>query len=170
MLLDLIALDHSSKVWIYQAKNFISEEIIDDVRSDIHDFLEQWASHNNRLYTYGNVFHYRFIVLFVDERYAGASGCSIDSSVRFIKTLEEKYDMQLFDRMDVCYMEKLKDEEGEDISKIHTVHLHELKLAYAENTINDQTFVFNNLVKTKGEFLSQWVTPFSESWHKKFVV
>lgn len=169
MILDLIALDHSSKVWVYQAKDALTDEQTEGIREDLYAFLQQWTSHNNRLFTYGNVFHYQFIAIFVDERYAGASGCSIDKSVHFIEALEQKYNISLMERTQVAFMEKEIDEDGEDISKIYTIELNDLGKAYHDGVIHDQTFVFDNLVKTKGDFLQRWVLPFGESWQKKFV-
>ncbi len=169
MILDLIALDNSSKVWVYQAKERLTDDQIESVRLDLYHFLDQWTSHNARLYTYGNIFHERFLAIFVDERYAGASGCSIDKSVHFVEELEKKYGIDFFGRQDVAYMEKQEDEEGEDVSKIHIVHLYDLATAYNNGDINQDTFVFNNLVQTKGDFLQKWVVPLGESWHKRYL-
>jgi hypothetical protein len=169
MILDLIALDNSSKVWIYQSSTLLTDEQIDGIRQDLWIFLNQWTSHNERLYTYGNVFHERFIAFFVDERYSGASGCSIDKSVHFVEQLEKKYGISLFGRTDVAYMVKAEDDEGEDISKIHILTLDTLKQAYNKGTIGDHHFVFDNLVKTKGEFLQKWVVPLKESWHSRYL-
>jgi len=169
MILDLIALDNSSKVWIYQSISLLTDDQVDGIRDDLYTFLENWTSHNARLYTYGNVFHQRFIAVFVDERYAGASGCSIDKSMHFIEELEQKYGLTLTERTEVAYMEKAEDDEGEDVSKIHIIGLHDLKSSVADGELNANTFVFDNLVKTKGEFLQRWVVPLGESWHKRFI-
>ncbi|MBK9257503.1 MAG: hypothetical protein IPM42_18735 [Saprospiraceae bacterium] len=169
MVLDLIALDDSSKVWVYQSKNLIEDKILEEVRQDLYIFLEQWTSHNASLYTYGNIFHHRFLAIFVDERFAGASGCSIDKSVRFIESLESKYNLSLMERTDVAYMIKAEDEYGEDISEVKILPLHELKIANQEGLINANTLVFDNLVKNKKEFLASWIKPIHLSWHKRFI-
>lgn len=160
MILDLIALDNSSKVWIYQADREFSYDELDAIRPELQQFLEDWTSHNNQLMTYGNIFHRRFLAIFVDETLSGASGCSIDASVRYIKSLEQKYNVSLMGRDQLATM---IDEE------IDTIPLNELNQAIADNRITQQTFVFDNLVKTKGDFLKQWIKPLEESWHKRFV-
>lgn len=169
MILDLIALDNSSKVWIYQAKDTLTDEQIEGIRRDLYSFLEHWTSHNARLYTYGNVFHQRFLAIFVDERYAGASGCSIDKSVHFVGMIEHKYGISLMERTDVACMEKKMDEDGEDISDIFVLQLDQLGKSINEGKISKDTFVFDNLVKTKGDFLTGWVKPLQDSWHYRFV-
>ena len=160
MILDLIALDNSAKVWIYQADREFSYDELDEIRPMIFDFLDQWTSHQNMLMTYGNIFHRRFLALFVDESLAGASGCSIDTSVRFVKDLEAKFNVSLMGRDQVAYM---IDEE------ISIIPLIELGASVKDGKLKEDTFVFDNLVKNKDAFLKEWCKPMNESWHKRFM-
>jgi hypothetical protein len=161
MILDLIALSDESRVWIYQAKREFTYEELEGIRDRLFTFLSEWTSHNNTLSTYGNVFHKRFLALFVDESRAHkASGCSIDASVHFIQALENEFGNPLFNRMDYAYMK------GDEI---HTLHHNDLPSAYENGIINDETLFFDNLVKTKGQFLQEWVKPLKESWHFRFI-
>ena len=161
MILDLIALSNESRVWIYQAKREFTYEELDAVRHRLFPFLTEWTSHNQALSTYGNVFHKRFIALFVDESKAHkASGCSIDASVHFMQSLEHEFQNPLFDRMDYAYM---VDEE------IYTIHHNDLAQAYEKGHITDETLFFDNLVKTKGDFLKEWLKPLKDSWHFRFI-
>lgn len=157
MILDLIALDNSSQVWVYQADRLLSYDELDDIREALFPFLDQWTSHQQNLYTYGNVFHRRFIALFVDgSASTGASGCSIDSSVKFITQLGNKLGVDFFDRMSFCYFDNNEE--------IHKVNKASFKKLYQSGQINDQTLVFDHLVKTKGDFLEKWTVPLGESW------
>ncbi|MDF1696480.1 MAG: hypothetical protein P1U56_11630 [Saprospiraceae bacterium] len=158
--MDLIALDNSSKVWIYQANREFTYEELDIAREYIFHFLNDWTAHNNELTSYGNIFHKRFLALFVDESNAGVSGCGIDKSVKFVEFLGKKMNVDFFDRMTHAYM---KDEE------IFTISHQELPIAYAQKHINDHTLFFDNLVKTKGEFLDSWIKPLKNSWHTRFL-
>lgn len=160
MILDLIALDDSSKVWIYQADREFTYDELDVIRPELQQFLEDWTSHNNQLMTYGNIFHRRFIAIFVDETLSGASGCSIDASVRYVKSLEQQYNVSLMGRDQVAIM---VDEE------ISTFPLNNLPDEVESKRINNETFVFDNLVKTKGAFLTEWIKPLEQSWHKRFL-
>lgn len=161
MILDLIALDNSSRVWIYQADQEFTYDELDDAREDIMNFLTEWTAHSAELDCYGNIFHKRFLALFVDESKAHASGCSIDSSVRFVEGLGAKYGKKFFDRMTYAYM--TPEEE------ILTIHHSDLAAAYQAGTVDGDTFFFDNLVKDKGDFLQNWIKPLMHSWHKRFV-
>ncbi len=160
MIRDLIALDNSSKVWIYQADRDFTYDELDEARPMIFSFLDSWTSHNHDLLTYGNIFHLRFLAFFVDETIAGASGCSIDKSVHFVESLGDKLGINFFDRSTFSF---IKDDEVQFIDKAN------LKAAYENKSIDDETLFFNHLVQTKHDFLKHWLVPLSQSWHKKFI-
>lgn len=160
MIRDLIALDDSSKVWVYQSSRALTYEELDDSRPVIFDFLDAWTSHNNKLVTYGNIFHQRFLAFFVDESIAGASGCSIDKSVHFVENLGVELNVDFFDRETFTY---LKDDLVQDVKKNDLGHL-------VKNEIIDMnTLFFDNLVATKHDFIKNWIKPLNNSWHKRFI-
>ena len=160
MMRDLLAFPDTSRVWIYQADEPLPEESIHDINRLISQFAVQWTSHNMQLKATGGLLHDRFLVLVADESHAGASGCSIDTSVRFIKQLGEKYKRDFFDRFTFAYLD------GDQVKSIHRDALAE---AYRSGTITDDTLFFDNLVSDKGAFIKRWLAPFGESWMKRFV-
>ena len=129
----------------------------DQVRQE---FAAQWVSHNRQLTAHATVKHRQFIVLMVDESNAGASGCSIDKSVHFLQHLEQRYGVDLFDRMTFAY-----EKEGE----VKTAGRAQFTQMYQEGVLNDDTLVFNNLVKNKAELEQEWKIPLGQSWHKRLM-
>lgn len=164
MIIPYNDLDASSKVWIYQAEEALSDSYVEAIRSELNLFLEEWTAHNQRLYTFGDILYNRFLVIIVDERYAGASGCSIDASVRFVQHLEKKYNISLLERMQIAYLT-----EENNVQNIATLPLHDLKTAAKAGQISDQSIVFDNLVKTKGDFDCKWKVRLEDSWHRRFI-
>ena len=158
--MDYTSLPDTTRVWIYQSNRPFSEEEIRVIDPAIQRFTDQWVSHNRDLKAFGKVFHEQFIVLMVDESHAGASGCSIDKSVYFIKQIEQAVGVDLFDRMTFTYQEE---------GKKYSVPRAEFARLYQEGKINDQTLVFDNLVNNKGDFETAWIKPLGESWHKRMV-
>ncbi len=157
---DINTLSDSSKVWIYQSNRPFTEEELTKLQPILAQFANQWVSHNRQLKSFGKVFHNQFVVLMVDETQAGASGCSIDSSVHFMKKVEETFQVNLFDRMRFTY------KEGDQIK---TASREEFAQLYASGSINDETLVFDTLVKTKKDFQEQLVKSLNQSWHKRMV-
>ena len=150
----------TARVWIYQAQKPLSNTTIESLKPELEQFITLWTSHNQALKAWGDILHNQFIVLMVDESQAGASGCSIDKSVAFIKNVEQATGTNLFDRLTFTYLE------GEEVK---TAHKDDFEQLYQKGEINDQTLVFNNLVKNKAELDQSWKIALSDSWHKNFV-
>jgi len=162
LILDLIALDNSSKVWIYQADREFSYDELDVAREHIQNFLSTWTSHNAELHTYGNIFHRRFLAIFVDESQStGASGCSIDKSVHFVQTLGQELGIDFFNRRLYSFFKNEED--------IETLSEEDFSLAYANGKVLNSTLVFDNLVKDKEGFIKNWIRPLDQTWIKRLV-
>ena len=149
-----------SRVWVYQSDREISEENAEFLKSEIYKFVNQWTAHNHALKAWGDVIENRFIVLMVDQSQAGASGCSIDKSVAFVKSCEEKAAVNFFDRFNFAY--RVGD-------KIESADRTEFELLFKNGDLTDETIVFNNLVNSKEEFEEKWQIALGESWHRNFV-
>ncbi|MDB4728304.1 hypothetical protein OAF63_05895 [Saprospiraceae bacterium] len=154
------SLPDTTRIWIYQSNRPISDEKLPELKVQIQQFAKNWVSHNRELKAFGDVLHNQFVVLMVDESMAGASGCSIDSSVHFVQSLERNFGLSLFDRMTFTY------QDGEEVKSAPRDEFAQL---YAEGKINDETLVFDNLVKNKAEFEARWLKPLGQSWHKRMV-
>jgi hypothetical protein len=150
----------TARVWIYQANQPFREADIPQIKKYVDEFAQSWVSHNRQLTAHGDVLHNRFVVLMVDENTADASGCSIDKSVHFMQQLGQAYGVDLFDRMTFSWMEN---------EEVKSAKSDEFAQLYASGKITDDTLVFDNLVKTKGELDEKWLKPLNESWHKRFV-
>jgi len=150
-------LPQNAKIWIFQSsRNFNSEEIM-EIENILEKFMQEWNAHGARLTATYAIPYDRFIVLAVDENVEPTSGCSIDSMTRIIKSLEEKYNFGLLNRMLVSY--KIEEE-------ITTLPLNEFKQKVKNNEIPDDAGVFHNGLTTLGEFKEGWELPLSESWVK----
>lgn len=151
--------DHS-RVWIYQTDRRLSDAEVNEIQAHGAKFIDQWAAHGSELQAAFEVFYNQFIVLFADETQVKASGCSIDSSVRFIKELEKHYQLDLFNRLNLTYKEG---------SEIKMMPMADFQKQLEEGVLNEETTVFNNLIETKGDFETKWEVPVKESWHKQLV-
>ena len=152
--------NNDSRVWIYQSNRlfFISEAL--EMEEMLNDFATNWKSHGADVKGYANLFFGQFIVIMADETATGVSGCSTDSSVHLIKSIEEKYKVNMFDRQSLAFIVK---------DKIQVLPLNQLEYAVENNFINADTLYFNNTVLTKKEMLEKWIIPVKESWLAKRV-
>ncbi|HVV54648.1 MAG TPA: hypothetical protein VHC47_04965 [Mucilaginibacter sp.] len=145
-----------SRVWIYQSDRELTDAEAKQIQAVLSRFATEWTAHNRQLKAGAEVRYNRFLILIVDESQAGASGCSIDKSVNFLKQMEQHFGISLFDRFNFAYRE------GE---KVLSAPRHEFEELIRSGRINNDSIVFNNLVPTLGELQTKWEVPFKESWH-----
>ena len=160
MLVSFDKLPLNSRVWVYSSnRKFIQKEIF-SIRKDLENFLSNWTSHNQNLETGFELRYDRFIIIAVNQEINNASGCSIDNCVRFIKKLENKYEVDLLDKMNVIYKQD---------KHLYHKKLNEFISMYKNNLVSLNTVVFNNLVNTVREYKLKWEVPVKESWHNRFM-
>lgn len=149
-----------SRVWIYQANRIFSLQEAFAIEVLLNEFTQEWQSHGTPVKGAGYLFFGQFIVLMADETATGVSGCSTDSSVRLIKDIEQKFNVNMFDRTTLAFVVK---------DKIQLLPLAQLQYAADNGFIDGDTLYFNNLVQTKEELENKWVIPLKESWLKNRV-
>ena len=147
-----------SRVWIYQSDRELSGEQAKQALDQLNLFAAEWTAHNHQLKAKAEVRYNRFLILIVDESQAGASGCSIDRSVNFMKRLEPQFGINLFDRFNLAYR---------DGAKVLSVPRNEFEELLKARKIDTNTIVFNNLVQNLQQLETKWEVPFKDSWHKQ---
>lgn len=146
----------NSRVWVYQADRKLSDSEVQQIKIDLDNFATSWTAHNNQLKAKAEIRYNRFLILIVDESQSGASGCSIDKSVHFIKHLEQQFNINLLDRFNLAYRE------GEEV---RSAPRHDFEAMLKQGSINTNTIVFNNMVQNLSELQTKWEVPFKDSWH-----
>ena len=152
-------LPEESRIWIYQSNRKFSDEEIAEIENDLKSFIENWSAHGTSLEASYLLKYNRFIIFAVNQEVQQATGCSIDSSVVFIQGLEQKYKVDLLDKMNVTF------KNGEHIAHKSLI---DFKRMAKEKAVTANTIVFNNLVNTIEEFKENWEVPAGESWHSRF--
>ena len=154
-------LPDNSRVWIYQSDRVFTEAEVEFISEKAIDFINTWTRHGDDLKGSFTIKYNQFLVLAVDEGFNNVSGCSIDSSVRFIQKLEQELKIDLMNKMNITF---------KDDAHINLVKLTDFQRFAAAQRINSETIVFNNMVNTKADFENNWEVPAKQSWHKRFLV
>ena len=134
---------------------------MDFIASKAEDFINQWTRHGDDLKGSFTFKYNQFLVLAVDESFNNVSGCSIDSSVRFVQALEKEFQLDLMNKMNITF---------KDNDTINLAKLPDFQKFVKEQIVTAETIVFNNMVNTKEDFENNWEVPVSKSWHKRFLV
>ncbi len=147
-----------SRVWVYQCNRLFSVNEVLEIEEMLNEFIRQWLSHGAPVKGAAYLFFGQFIILMADETATGVGGCSTDSSVRMVKSIEQKYGVNMFDRTTLAFIVK---------DKVELLPVSQLQYAVDNGFINADTLYFNNLVPTKAELESKWIVPIKESWLAK---
>lgn len=152
-------INEQSRVWIYQSNREFNINELSQLADILNNFTQSWSAHNQQLKATYEIKYHRFIILIVDESQAGASGCSIDKSVHLVQKIEQQFNVNLFDRLNIAYKKS---------EFIETANRMDFEQLINDGLISENTIVFNNLVSTYKDYLNNWETPLKNSWHASF--
>ena len=146
-----------ARLWIFAAERPLSKAERVRVVQEVDAFIDRWAAHDTPLTTARDVRYDQFIFVAVDERAAGASGCSIDALVRRMKGLQAELGVELVNHSPVLYRD------GVGVTRVSRERFADLA---GSGEVSRQTVVFNNTVTTVGEVREgRWELPAADSWH-----
>lgn len=144
-----------SRVWVYQSSRpFVEKEEL-EINEQLYQFYVQWETHGKPVKGWAKLLFKQFVVFIADETASKVSGCSTDSSVRIVKSIERQYDVNMFDRMMLTFLVK---------DKAQMLPVNQVQYALDKGYIGKDTYLFNNLVSTKKELMNEWLVPLNESW------
>lgn len=143
-----IGFPDNSKVTVYAASRELDATEIHWLLEQCKVFTTEWNTHGTALNAKIELVLHRFLCVIVDETSVAASGCSIDSIVRFIKSLGKELNIDFFNRLKI-WVEK----EGE----IQQIHFNDLATQSAD------TKCFDTLVNKLIDLRTNWPIALKES-------
>lgn len=160
MFVPFESLPENARVWVYQSNREFTSDEFERIQEKLKTFVNSWQRHGENLSASFTIKYNQFIVLAVDENVNGVSGCSIDSSVRIIKLIEDEFNVDLMNKLNIAFRV------GENINTVSMVDFQNYLKA---GKINSETIVFNNMVQSVSELEQNWEVPVHKSWHKRFL-
>jgi hypothetical protein len=152
-------LPDSARLWIFNAERPLNREENDRLRAALESFLGQWAAHGSELTVGYQILHDRFLMVGVDDRMVGPSGCSIDAMTRFLVQAGSQLGVDFLDAPEVCYR---------DGDTINCVPRAEFARLAESGAVDSMTPVFDLTVSTVSGYRNgAWEKPAGESWHAR---
>lgn len=149
-----------ARLWVYQADRPFTEAEKKAIETGLLHLCENWSAHGVPLRTSYRLDYNCFIILAVDERAAGASGCSIDGSVRLLKEMQKSLGLDFFNRQWVAFME------GTSI-RLHPIM--QLKKLFESGILSADSMTFNNALTTKADWERAWQVAAKNSWVSRYL-
>ena len=144
----------NSQVWVYQSNRKLSEQELTTIGEKLNGYANRWKAHGTPVKASAALLFEYFVVFVVDAK-TPASGCSIDESVSFMKTLQDELVLDFFDRLQITYV---KDEE------ILHAPLSRTKKGLQEGDLDATDLFFDNSINTLNQLRNSWLKPFKNSW------
>lgn len=163
MFIPFDELQADARIWIYQADRPLSEQEVKLINEAGKSFIDQWNAHGNPLKGSLKIYDYRFVILGVDQGFNEASGCSIDGSVNFIKSLQEQFSKN----ESISFLESglVAFKKG---NNIELIDFRNIKNKIKEGVITPDTLTFNNRIEQKSQLDNEWMIPARDSWMGKY--
>ena len=158
---ELQAINDTDSVWIYQASRRLNEAEKQELLASGREFCTNWATHGKPLDAAVFLIDGLFVIVKVNSALMAASGCSIDKSLQWIRTMEQQLGITLLDRMQVAWIE--------ESGQIQHAGLNEAKNLYAHGKLNASCSVFNNTITVGSDIKNNWVQALAQSWLMRFL-
>jgi hypothetical protein len=149
----------NTKAIIFPASRSINHEEKLDILMKIEDFLTSWKVYENPLQSNVCIEYEQFIIICIDENIEPASGCSLDALNNFIRKIEQKYQLELFDRMKAVFLEN---------NTLKTLRLKDFCATLKNKELRSDILIFDFSSNNEEEFSKRFLLPLKESWAKDY--
>lgn len=160
MFVEFSSIPEDAKVWIYPSSRKFYPNEIEEVTQSVKDFVTKWKSKDEDFKASFKILYNRFIVIAADDVSTKLLSADIDASVSFILELQQIYNVELLDKMNVCF------KQGE---YVQYKDLKDFKKLLKNKAVTAKTIVFDNLITTKQDFDNFWEIPIEDSWYSRFL-
>ncbi|MFK8060695.1 MAG: ABC transporter ATPase [Polaribacter sp.] len=160
MFTEYSLIPNDAKVWIYPSSRKFYANEIEVLENKIKDFIASWKKDDENFKASYKFLYNRFIILFADDEESTLTNADIDTSVSFILQLQQEYEIELLDRMNVCF------KQGEFVQY---KELKDFKKLLKNKAVTAKTIVFDNLITTKQDFDTFWEVAIEDSWYSRFL-
>lgn len=151
----------SERIWIYTLSRPLEAQDLEELKSLCSHFVSGWTAHEVSLDASYELYKNRLLIFKVNEAKYNASGCSIDKQLRFVKELENKFNVELLNRLLVAY---------ESNGGVEVVKQSAVPGLLDSHILNENTIVFNNVVTMADELESAWRLPLRSTWLSRYLV
>ena len=143
-----------TRIWIYTAHRPLTDAEIGTASPKLIKFIDRWSAHGKNLQASFTIYENAFVILGVDQKHEGASGCSIDSSVKFLQELENELSVSLLNWQNYA----IQTDNG-----IKLLSREELERMVTSGAVSPNISVYNNSITVKQDMAHNWLLPLKES-------
>ena len=152
-------LPSDARLWIFPASRPLSADEQRRVLDEADAFIDLWAAHGVPLSAARDIRHGQFVLVGVNERAAGVSGCSVDALVRRMGQLQTALGVELIENGPVLFRD------GDAIARVSRDQFADLA---ANGRVTLDTVVFDNTVARVDDVRAgRWEVRAADAWHAR---
>lgn len=152
-------LSDEARVWVYPSSRKFYPQELEELQQKLHEFVINWRQGDEDFKASYQFLHQRFLVFLVEED-AKITNQDIDTLVAFIFKLQEDYEVELLDKMNVCFKQG---------AFVQYKDVKAFKKLLKNKSVSDKTVVFDHLIQTKYDLENYWEVPITDSWYNRFL-
>lgn len=154
-------LPDDARLWIFGSSDSISTDAQKEMLSAVDAWLDQWTAHGEPLVCARDWRDGRFLVVGVDQRTAGASGCSIDALFHVLQGLEASLGTTFRGGDRVFYRVGAE--------AILVADRASFAALAGKGLVDDSTPVFDTSLTDAGAYRRDFEVPLGSSWHRELI-
>jgi hypothetical protein len=147
-----------ARIWVYQASRSLQASEIDQITQTITEACQAWEAHGAPLQASFEIRHKQVIIVAVNEAMNAASGCSIDVSTRWFKTLGESFQVDFFNR-DLAVVRN---------EQVTLIGLGQLKSSIEAGNLHPADQIITPLLQTLKQYREAWTCKAADSYLKRY--
>ncbi len=155
------SLPDDARAWVFGSDRPLAEPEASQLLGAVDQFISRWAAHGTPLHASRDWREGRFLTIAVDQRQAGASGCSIDGLFRTLQGLESTLGASFVGGGRIYY----RAADG----TVASVARDEVEALGEQGVIGRDTTVFDPTVTTLGDWRKRFETTAGASWHAQLL-
>ncbi len=141
MFVEFESMPESSRVWLYQTNRKLSETESKATMQFLKQSIDSWVTHGMPMKGSFSLLHDRILLIAADVNFQSPSGCSIDSSTRWLKDLGASLNVDFFDRS-IGYFEG---------NELKFISFFDAKKNVQSGVFKTDTEIINHQILSKGD-------------------
>ena len=150
-------LPDDARVWVFGADAPVDDIDAPRLLAAVDGFLYAWKAHGHPLTAGREWRDERFLVIGVDQRTEGASGCSVDGLFRTLQTIEQGIGASLVGGGRVFFRDPL--------GLLHSVTRADFEALAASGAVGPATPVYDTTVTSMADYRARFATTAGAAWH-----
>ncbi len=147
-----------ARIWVYQASRSLLAPELDQIKQILTQSCQNWEAHGAPLQASFEIKYNQVIIVAVNEAMNAASGCSIDASTRWFKSLGETLQVDFFSR-DVAVVRE---------EQVELLALGQLKSAVDAGLLTPEDQIITPLLQSVEQYRNQWLSTADQSYLKRY--